>query len=337
MTLSPSLVAPATAVTFANGSDICAFFERATRQHFIDWFNSTCAQKQNWAGKRLGPGAAVKANFQQIWDCIPLTFEQPSINLLQFSALMSILITEVGADLLPVTELCGREQYPGLAYAFCEIPGIKQSYNQREQNRLAGDLFFADDDFWSAHGTSAGSGLVRAAPQMREMWNGCLYPQNVFPTSLDPNDSGFIQEADFFKFRGRGLIQVTWRSNYKRIVEFVQQYSGNNATLLHYRGEWSGKDPDVVCTISKNADWDALFQNTDSIVPCRAIGLHNQASGNYLALTEDAAALAALSPVGGSLYRMGLRINGSGAYAARFCARVIQLLDTLSYSGRRPA
>ncbi len=330
MSLSASLVSSAAAVQFANGNDIVSFFNRTVNQHFIDWFNQTCAQRQYWVNKQISAEPAVKQRFLQIWNCIPLIFVHHPINLLQFSALMSILINEVGRDLLPLAEVCGRNNYPGLAYAFCSIPGIKTSYNAGQGNKPAGDLFFADDDFWAAHQSRPAADLVRAIPNLRQQWNSVIYPQNLFPTTLDPGHSGFIQQADFYKFRGRGFIQITWRSNYRSIVQFVQSYSGSDPVLAEYKRSWAEQDPDKICTISTNDDWDALFQETHLIVPCRAIGLHNEASGNYLQLSTDAATLTAMSPQPGSLYRMGLRISGSGNYASLFSQRVVQLLTTFA-------
>jgi hypothetical protein len=158
-----------------------------------------------------------------------------------------------------------------------------------------------------------------------------VYPRHLFPTSLDPAESGFIQQADFFKFRGRGFIQVTWRANYRFIVPFVQNYSGSNATILQYKAAWEGSDPDTVCTVTTNKDWDTLFQQTDLIVASRAIGLHNHACGNYLQLSSDPGVLAASSQVTGSLYNMGHRISGGDTYATLFSRRVTQLLNTLNH------
>jgi len=333
ITLSAAITDAAAAVLFANGNDVTNFFERVTSQDFIDWFNSACAGKRAWADKKLGSTDQVRSRFKDIWNCIPLFFGQPSANLLQFSALMSILIIEVGEELLPVTELVGLPGYPGLAYPFSYIPGVKRSYNTAGLNKLAGDLFFGDENFWSAHNALASASLVRSMPGLRDTWNRTRYPVNLFPTSLDINQSGFIQQADFFKFRGRGFIQTTWRTNYRAIVEFVQNYTVDNRVIVQYREAWSGKDPDVVCSITSNLDWDALFQNTNLIVPSRAVGLHNRASGNYLALGRDPATLSALEPLEGSFYRMGLRINGGQVYARLFTERVLQLLNTLAYTG----
>ncbi len=328
-----AIVEAAAAVQFKNGAEIVQFFHAVTGNHFIDWFNAACARKGAWADKAVGTGSDVKQRFQQIWDNIPIIFDSATINLLQFTALMSILINEVGQQLLPLTEVCGTSQYPGLAYPFDNIPGIKSSYNNASQgNRLAGDLFFDDQDFWTAHGTRAGAAMVRAKAMLKSQWNGASYPRTLFPTAVEP-ESGFIHQADFFKFRGRGFIQCTWRSNYKPIVQFVQGYAGDHPVLLSYKNAWAGKDPDLVCTISSNDDWDALFQKTDLTVASRAIALHSNGCGNYLRLSTEPAILTASTTIPGSLYNMGHRINGGSAYAEQFSGRVVQLLNTLDYPG----
>ena len=331
MSLTDSQASAGAGVSFQNGSDVVSFFQSKTGLHYIDWFNQKCAGKQSWAGKQLGNSDAVKAAFLQIWSNIPDIFGGPSINLLQFVGLMSILTNEVGAALQPVSELCGSQ---GLAYPFDAIPGKKRSYNSTEGNRLAGDLFFTDEEFWQAHGGLAPANTVRSRPELKAVWNGTSYPATLFPSVIDQNTTAFIQQADFYKFRGRGFIQMTWRCNYVELVKYVQNYSGNHETILQFKSRWAGKDPDTVCTVSTNDDWDTLFQKTDLIVASRAVGLHNEAKGNgYLKLATDAATLAVMNDVMGSFYRMGLKISGGNTYAELFTNRVIQVLTTLNYLG----
>jgi hypothetical protein len=194
-------------------------------------------------------------------------------------------------------------------------------------------LFFDDEDYWNAHRNLSPANAVRARSDLRPTWNGTSYP-SAFSAALQPAaPTAFIQQADFFKFRGRGFIQTTWRANYKLLVGFVQDYDGDDATIQQYKAEWTGKNPDLVCTISTNDDWDALFQHTNLIVPCRAIGLHNETGGNYLNLATDLATLTAAISILGSFFRMGLKISGSQSYATLFSNRVVQLLTTLNYQG----
>ena len=276
MSLTDSQVAAAAGVSFQNGADIVSFFQSKAGEHYIDWFNDKCAEKQNWANKRLGGSDAVKASFLRIWNNIPDIFGEPSINLLQFVALMSILTNEVPAELQPVSELCGNQ---GLAYPFDAIPGKKRSYNSTEGNWLAGDLFFENEEFWQAHGGLAPANNVRGRQDMKAIWNGTAYPTTDFPYVIDKETTLFIQQADFYKFRGRGFIQMTWRTNYKLLVKYIQSYPGAHPAILQYKSMWAAKDPDTVCTISTNDDWDTLFQQTDLIVASRAVGLHNEAPG----------------------------------------------------------
>ncbi len=327
MELSSSQAAAAAAVSLANGRDVVEFFQKSVKAHFIDWFNEKCAGKGPWSGKAIRSTPDVKKRFSEIWDHIPLMFGISSISLLQFSALMSVLIIEAGAELLPVSELCGREGYPGLAYAFSSIPGVKQSYNSCKENKSAGELFFDDAHFWEAHGQRPLADLVRAMPDVRELWNSEFYPQHLFPASTDPAHSGFIQEADFYKFRGRGFIQLTWRANYKWLVEYVQSYGGDNETVCRYKSKWRGEDTDAVCSASSNEDWDTLFQDSELVIPCRAIGLHNEASGHYLRLSAQADLLNAARAGQGSFYNVGLRINGGAEYAGLFRERVIRMVE----------
>jgi len=40
-------------------------------------------------------------------------------------------------------------------------------------------------------------------------------------TTPDATVKGFVMQADFFKFRDRGVIQTAWRSVYKEILRFI--------------------------------------------------------------------------------------------------------------------
>ncbi len=331
MTLSNLLTETAGTVLIRCGADVDAFFLSQAGDTFIDWFNRHLAGNAHWTNRWLGHTADVRARFTKIWDQIPAIFGTGTIGLVQFSALVCILINEVGRDLLPLCEGCGRPGYPGLAYPFSTIRGVKQTYNSSPLNLLAGDLFFADNAFWEAHHTKPLAVAVRSHPDLRAAWNTSTYPGAVFSTSLNPAVTGFIQEADFFKFRGRGFIQATWRANYKEIVTWVQQYAGSQPAVAQYAALWKGKDADTVATQSSNQDWDALFLETDLVVACAAIGLHNRASGNYLLLAHDAETLSLGEDRPGTLFRMGYRISGAAVYAKLFQDRVIELLTTLNY------
>jgi hypothetical protein len=321
--ITQAFATAATGTTFADTASLNAFFTSNRQAEFIPWFNSNFANKGAWANKAIGTSTVVADRFEKIWDLSPVMFGNPSFNLLQFCCLMSIFINEVGRDLLPVTEKVGLPGHPGLAYPFDTIPGIKKSYNQAT-NKTAFECF-TDVNFRAAHGTLPPAALL-AAPD-RAIWAGQIYPQSTFPTTLDQSQTGFIQEADFYKFRGRGFIQATWRDMYLRCIQHVQAYTGSDAKILEFKTLWAAQNPDKVATQSTNAQWDDLFQNSDLEMACRVVFLHNDAHGKYLALSPDATVLN--SKTAGSVWNMGFRISGGSDYADLFRSRVFEMFAAL--------
>ena len=157
-------------------------------------------------------------------------------------------------------------------------------------------------------------------------WSGEVWPAGI-PTDSNPSVTGFITQADFMKFRGRGFIQTTGRANYAPLIEFVQKYEGDNSTIDFFQLRWRDKTVDQVATETTNTDWDRLFQQTDLIIAAEAIRAHNEKSGSYLSLSADPAVLNGNGP--GSVFFMGLRISGGKAYAATFQSRVAAVLGAL--------
>lgn len=322
--LSGEFVTSALQTLFAKSADINGYFANLGASDFISWFNQNLAKHGPWANKAIGGGAQVAANFQAIWDNIPQIFGTSQINLLQFASLMSILINEVGAKLAPIAELVGTQGHPGIAYAFDSIPKLKASYNDGGSNWTALRCF-NDPDFIAAHGTKALGDKLRNTTDAR--WSGHVYPQSDYPTSVDPARTGFILEADFYKFRGRGLIQTTWRGAYLNLIRFIQGYAGTQAEILGRTTAWAGMDPHKAANVSSNDDWDALFMNTNLEIACVAIAQHSSGAGDYLNLSGDVNVLNGKDK--GSIWRMGRSISGGTAYADLFRQRVVAICNLL--------
>ncbi|HEX8659733.1 MAG TPA: peptidoglycan-binding domain-containing protein [Hymenobacter sp.] len=253
-------------VRFRNATEINAFFRARTGQDFVDWFRSKVGGRgawvRIWQGKTLAvtmPGTAdVKAGFQQFWDGIPLVFNSDTVNFAQFAALQSVLINETGGTMRPIAEAVGIAGHPGLAYAFNKIPGLKASYNGG--NNKTALALFNDPAFLQAHGQKPLG--QRLANTQDGRWGGVAYPAKDYPTSTDSAITGFVQEADFYKFRGRGYIQITWRNAYQWLIPSVQNYNGSDPIIQRYRAQWQGLSLDAVATRSSNADWNALFMQS---------------------------------------------------------------------------
>jgi hypothetical protein len=83
------------------------------------------------------------------------------------------------------------------AYFFNAIPNKKNSYNGINGNLLAGNQLNA-------------SGDITAAAEIA-LWNGMSYPDSE-PISV----KNAARVCDFYRFIGRGLVQITGRTNYQR-------------------------------------------------------------------------------------------------------------------------
>lgn len=125
---------------------------------------------------------------------------QDAINLYEFVAHFLIIYNETGGSFMPVSEKGSTK------YFFNPIKGLKKSYNQAP-NHLAGDQLFKRGII---------SSLVSKA-----QWNSQSYPQ-----LSDERVKIAAQECDFYKFRGRGLNQITWRNAYEKLVNPVLVRNG---------------------------------------------------------------------------------------------------------------
>lgn len=346
--LSPQTFGALSQATFSSGADIDLHFKTYTGFDFIDWFNARLAGKGNFADRRIRPDTGetmdqVKLEFGEFWNAIPTIFGKDSISLFDFAALMCISINEQNGRLRSRTEICGRgakdstgKRHEGLSYAFDYLPGIKKSYNTLAGNRTAYDCF-RDPDFCTAH---AGLGLADrlSAPQdaalLSEAWKSNAYPDSEFPVVEDLAQTGFVMQADFYKFRGRGPIQITGRPAYRKLVEYIQGYTGHNAVLLRFQAQWKDLQPDTACTISRDADWNEIFAQPE--IRPRCVRVYADAATparNFLSLDLDVDKLNGDRL--GSLYRVGRTISGTDKYARTiFLPRVVEMLDTASTGGK---
>lgn len=316
-------------VSLTSSSDIDqAFISHTTNAlPFVQWFNRTLAAQDVWAGKRI-QGNNVENNFSIFWNHY---LSETPITLMTFICYMAVFINECDGDLVYKSERFSNRDHPGITYLFDEFPMYyaktkhiwnKKSYNSASLNKVAGDLF-NDPIFISAHGKFAAADQVLHTND--EAWWGHRYRREMYPYSGVPADCGCILEADFFKFRGRGLIQTTWRVNYKRLVGFISTYNGTDATILRFKEKWRGLDADTVCTTSCNADWDVIFSQPNQITLCQAIRIH-AADGRYLPLSDDYDVINSSNQ--SSIEYMGNRIGG-GSYGLLLKGRVQRICSAM--------
>jgi len=317
MPITQSQVDAINTATFASAAEVDTWSQGALGNHFLAWFNTNLAGKGPWAGVTMVDTPQNRLGFHAFWNNID-DLTGGTATPFQFLCLMGIFANECGADFTPKPERMGRAGFPGLSYLFDAIPNLKHSYNTLQGNKPAFDCFNSAA-YNAAHGTKPL--FDRAANTTDARWSGGTYPRPDFPTDQTPSVSGYILEADFMKFRGRGYIQTTSRANYFRLIDFVKSYTGENNTLDFYALQWQNLSQEDAADASSNDDWDRLFTQSDLIIPAKAIGLHNQTSGNYLALSGDPDQ---------AVFHMGKRINGADSYANKFRDRMTQLISLLA-------
>ncbi len=257
------------------------------RHDFIDWFNTHLAGKGTFAKRRINPDAnedmaAVKREFVEFWDSIPLVYKQPSITLFDFASLMCIAINETGGRFRSTTERCGRGakdpsgiRHEGLAYAFDKIPKVKKSYNTLADagNKTALECF-SNPVFCAAH-RGLGCSDRLSSPSMPDkvdpVWKGEVYPIDKFPFIEDIAETGFIMQADFYKFRGRGPFpdHRPRALPHRTTPAALRRHQPRPARFQNPLGQ-----PDLVtCATSRDADWDLIFFHAQPEIVSRSCSL----------------------------------------------------------------
>jgi len=126
----------------------------------------------------------------------------PELNFPMFLGFFLIFYNETSGGLKPFAE---GDRGKGLKYFFEETPGGKASYNVKGENRRAGDQL-------------AEMGLITDKADI-EAWNGTKH----FPSNASQRVLYGAAECDFHKYRGRGLLQITFRGAYLDHVEPILQ------------------------------------------------------------------------------------------------------------------
>jgi hypothetical protein len=242
---------------------------------FKDFFNKNNAKKGHW-------GIGLNGKQQSIL-CVSDSdiklgriFNNPNIksvtgnadiNIYQFLIMTSIMLNETGGSFVLATSEKGSAEY-----FFDKIPAIpKISYNTAANgtlgNKTAYDLFH-DPIFMNV---PARASMYKPKNINDKAWAGDVYPtgEPVGTSGYKPGEIsknyitlGIIGECDFYKFRGRGVIQLTGRGNYSKFLGYIKDNKttiGANAASLLIINNWGSDSIDNIATKITNTEIDTLF------------------------------------------------------------------------------
>jgi hypothetical protein len=304
---------------------------------FFAWYNRALSSTSAFRHRgKARDDAAINQHFKEFWDQTAVVFGAAPISLIEFCALMAVNIEETTGDLTAAPEEVNgmNHPHPGLAYAFDRISGVKQSYN-KPPNKTAHELF-SDAGFVAAHGAlPGGRAILDRLGGIDPAWGGDTWPPGL-DARPDATVNGFVMQADFYKFRGRGVIQTTWRSDYKEILSFLlsdRLASAPNAKSI--RDQWivsagnlAGDDRiEFILNVSTAQQWDEIFQSP--LLLAQGVHIDSSQKSNYLRLSHDVAVLSGDRTAIGSLMRMASRING-GDYPSRVVPMMKALMSEVA-------
>jgi hypothetical protein len=289
-------------IEWANTNEIEKFFRQYNTNGFVGWFakefgnsptftdNPTIEVGDSSATQVGGDikhdeGAATEINKQRwtkIWNAITTIYnnvrdgekDNPSkqtVNGIEYLALNTLIYNLTGTDFK----------------ATKEVKNIQESfraYNQLKDNETAYKLF-NDKEFQETFGNQPFASILKDTTDDR--WKSDTFPIGFSggdknDKELSEENNGYITNADFYKFKRRGILPVIGREKYLDLVTYITNYKGENKILKEFSDKWTKKAEQVNenievtqdvkntnknrktrATTSTSKDWDKILLDSD--------------------------------------------------------------------------
>jgi len=314
------------------------FWIAQTSKSFPIFFNDNNAKRGSWSvatnGESINIRCGVDTNNQLsnifTQTNIKLITGNDDINIYQFLAMVSIMINETGGQFRSITEFGDAE------YMYNYKSGVKGSYNCSNTTSKYGTSLGNISAFELFHNpvflnVPARLSMYKPKNMGDEKWKGYTYPSNEprgkYVGSDGYSELGLIGECDFYKFRGRGLIQLTGRENYKNFIGFIIQNKTEIKTSIGQKSlkiidNWGLDDLETIATKITNIELDILFADPSiNVLVFRTHG-SNKILRNLYTVNDSNSFL-------DLLYAYGKRIGGNDKYAKLFTNRVFEILENI--------
>lgn len=312
------------------------FWLSNTNSTFPIFFNSNNSNKNHWSVRLDGQHVNLviaKDGDDRLTSIftnnnIKIITGHNDINIFQFLAMVSIMINETGATFkTDITE------FGDFKYMFSAIPNVKTSYNCSGErpcsslgNKSAYELFH-DSTFMNL---PARANMYKPKDINDEAWKGHVYISGE-PLGNDKTKAqiykagGLISECDFYKFRGRGVIQLTGRANYKNWMKFILDNKNTlsmTSTSKAIVNGWGNSDLDTIATTITNPELDTLF--ADVSLAILLFKTHNSSK-----ILEKLYNVQTPNDFIDLVFQYGRTISGSSDYGNLFANRVFEIIQAI--------
>jgi hypothetical protein len=305
---------------------------------FSTFYKSKLANKGNWKG--IEPDSTFESNLTYIFanENLKALFNgNGEITIYQFICMVSIILNETRGKLIQVGE--GDLENAPLSYYFNKnVDKKKASYNTLTKFNV--HYLLNDSSVFKNRYYRTNLEYPSIIDRTDVKWKGEYWPiSNSTPPLKEPtqpkiNDKyTLLAECDFYKFRGRGPVQVTGRGNYAKSLKFLkdnQNELGLNQDvkdILNSYGNFKyGNKPEKDKT---NVDLSRITNDQLDTI-------YNDPKAARTVFNHDS--IAALKKVGTATtiedfltkaYAYGLAVSGGDVYASLYVNRVAEMTSEI--------